>query len=56
MKERKHAEQVLGRKFNIRAFRDAVLETGPVPLPVLEEHLEAWIKGGGIGPYPQMEK
>jgi uncharacterized protein (DUF885 family) len=56
MKERKHAEEVLGRKFNIRAFHDAVLETGPVPLPVLEEHLEAWIKGGGIGPFPEMEK
>jgi len=54
--ERKHAEEVLGRKFNIRAFHDAVLETGSVPLPVLHEHLEAWIAGGGIGPYPEMEK
>jgi hypothetical protein len=27
-----------------------------VPLPVLDEHLEAWIKGGGVGPYPEMEK
>jgi uncharacterized protein (DUF885 family) len=56
MKERKHAEQVLGPKFNIRAFHDAILETGPIPLPVLEAHMEAWIKGGGIGPYPEMEK
>jgi uncharacterized protein (DUF885 family) len=56
LKERHHAEEVLGPKFNIRAFHDAVLETGSVPLPVLEEHLEAWIKGGGIGPYPEMEK
>jgi uncharacterized protein (DUF885 family) len=56
LKERKHAEEVLGPKFNIRAFHDAVLETGSVPLPVLEEHLEAWIKGGGVGPYPDMEK
>jgi uncharacterized protein (DUF885 family) len=56
LKERKHAEEVLGKKFNIRAFHDAVLETGSVPLPVLEEHLEAWIKGGGVGPYPEMEK
>jgi uncharacterized protein (DUF885 family) len=56
MKERHHAEQVLGRKFNLRAFHDAVLATGGVPLPVLDEYLEAWIKGGGIGPYPEMEK
>lgn len=56
MKERKHAQQVLGGKFNLRAFHDAVLATGGLPLPVLDEYLEAWIKGGGIGPYPEMEK
>jgi uncharacterized protein (DUF885 family) len=56
MKERHHAEQVLGRKFNLRAFHDAILATGGVPLPVLDAYLEAWIKGGGIGPYPEMEK
>ena len=56
MKERHKAEEALGAKFNIRAFHDAVLETGSVPLPVLEEHLDAWIKGGGVGPYPEMEK
>ena len=55
-KERHHAEQVLGRKFNLRAFNDAVLATGGVPLPVLDDYLEAWIKGGGVGPYPDMEK
>jgi uncharacterized protein (DUF885 family) len=56
MKERKHAQEVLGPKFNLRAFHDAILATGGVPLPVLDEYLEAWIKGGGIGPYPEMEK
>ncbi len=56
MKERHHAEEVLGRKFNLRAFNDAVLATGGLPLPVLDEYLEAWIKGGGVGPYPEMEK
>jgi uncharacterized protein (DUF885 family) len=55
-KERHHAEQVLGPKFNLRAFHDAILATGGVPLPVLDEYLEAWIKNGGIGPYPEMEK
>ena len=56
MKERKHAQQVLGPKFNLRAFHDAILATGGLPLPVLDEYLEAWIKAGGIGPYPEMEK
>jgi uncharacterized protein (DUF885 family) len=56
MKERQHAKDVLGAKFNLRAFNDAVLATGGVPLPVLDEYLEAWIKGGGVGPYPEMEK
>jgi len=56
MKERQHAKEVLGPKFNLRAFNDAVLATGGVPLPVLDEYLEAWIKGGGVGPYPEMEK
>ena len=56
LKERHKAEAALGAKFNIRAFHDAVLETGSVPLPVLEEHLDQWIAGGGVGPYPEMEK
>ena len=55
-RERAKAESTLGPKFNLRAFHDAVLETGSVPLPVLEEHLGAWIAGGGVGPYPEMER
>ena len=56
VKERKKAESALGAKFNLRAFHDAVLETGSVPLPVLEEHLDAWIAGGGVGPFAEMEQ
>ena len=56
LKERHKAEAALGTKFNIRAFHDAVLETGSVPLPVLEEHLDQWIARGGTGPYPEMER
>lgn len=56
LKERRKAEEALGTKFNIRAFHDAVLETGSVPLPVLEEHLDAWISGGGVGPFVDMER
>lgn len=53
---RHKAETALGPKFNIRAFHDAVLETGSVPLPVLEEHIDDFIAKGGIGPYPEMER
>ena len=56
VKERKKAEAALGAKFNLRAFHDAVMETGSVPLPVLEEHLDAWIAGGGVGPFREMEQ
>ncbi len=56
LKGRKHAQEVLDRKFNLRAFHDAILATGGVPLPVLDEYLEAWIKGRGVGLYPDMEK
>ena len=53
---RSKAEQALGPKFNIRAFHDAVLETGSVPLPVLTAHIDAFIAGGGVGPYPDEDK
>jgi uncharacterized protein (DUF885 family) len=56
MKARHKAEAALGTKFNLRAFHDAVLELGSVPLPVLERHIDEWIAGGGVGPYPDMEK
>ncbi|MDB6042951.1 MAG: hypothetical protein JWM63_1502 [Gammaproteobacteria bacterium] len=52
---RANAEQALGERFNIRAFHDAVLELGSVPLPVLESHISRFIAGGGKGPYPDME-
>ena len=55
-KYRTHAEKALGDKFNIRAFHDAVLELGSVPLPVLSAHIDAFIAGGGVGPYPDEEK
>ncbi len=54
-KSRRKAEEALGEKFNIRAFHDAVLELGSVPLPVLEEHIDRFIQSGGKGPYPDME-
>ena len=40
---RARAEKESGTKFNIRAFHDAVLEHGAVPLSFLESHMDAWI-------------
>lgn len=42
-KLRGEAEQALGAKFDIRAFHDAVLEDGTVPLWVLREKIQRWI-------------
>jgi uncharacterized protein (DUF885 family) len=56
LKLRHKAETALGPRFNLCAFHDVVLSTGSVPLPVLDEVVESWIAGGGVGPYPEMEK
>jgi uncharacterized protein (DUF885 family) len=55
LQERARAEKALGERFNIRAFHDAVLELGSVPLPVLQERIHGFIAAGGRGPYPDME-
>jgi uncharacterized protein (DUF885 family) len=55
VKARDKAEKALGSKFNIRAFHDAVLELGSVPLPVLTARIDRFIAEGGKGPYPEME-
>ncbi len=55
LQRRAAAEKALGERFNIRAFHDAVLELGSVPLPVLEARIGRFIADGGRGPYPDME-
>jgi uncharacterized protein (DUF885 family) len=40
---RSEAERRLGAKFNVRAFHDAVLEQGAVPLSLLEQHIHHWL-------------
>ena len=55
VKIRAKAEQALGPKFNVRAFHDAILELGSVPLPILEARMDRFIAEGGKGPYPDLE-
>ncbi len=42
LKLRDEARQKLGNKFDIRAFHDEVLGSGPLPLNVLRKQVEAW--------------
>lgn len=55
VKSRAKAEKALGPKFNVRAFHDAVLELGSVPIPVLQARIDRFIAEGGTGPYPELE-
>jgi uncharacterized protein (DUF885 family) len=41
---REKARKALGAKFDIRQYHDIVLLSGPVPLTMLEENVDAWIK------------
>ncbi len=48
--ERRRAERALGSRFDIRAFHDAVLDDGPMPLSILHDQVTRWIasrQGGG---------
>jgi len=40
---RERARQRLGDRFDIKTFHDAVLSEGPLPLDVLEKHMDRWI-------------
>jgi uncharacterized protein (DUF885 family) len=42
--ERRRAEEALGTRFDIRAFHDAVLDDGPMPLSILHEQIRRWIE------------
>ncbi|HVI99413.1 MAG TPA: DUF885 family protein [Sphingomonas sp.] len=52
---RAKAEKALGPKFNIRAWHDAMLQLGSVPLPVIDQRTDRFIADGGKGPYPDEE-
>jgi uncharacterized protein (DUF885 family) len=44
---RDRAKKALGEKFDIRAFHDQVIDSGALPLDVLEERIDAWIAAQG---------
>jgi len=49
-RHRKEAEEKLGASFDQRAFHDAILALGSVPLPTLAERIEKFIADGGKNP------
>ena len=40
---RERAQRALGKRFELTRFHDVVLGSGPLPLPLLEENVDAWI-------------
>ncbi len=44
---REQAKKQLGAKFDLRQFHDVILTNGPVPLDILEELVDRWVKSKG---------
>ncbi len=43
MELRRRAEAEMGAQFDVKTFHDRLLEQGPLPLPLLEERMNAWM-------------
>jgi uncharacterized protein (DUF885 family) len=44
---RAKAEAALGPKFDLRDFHDEILKNGPLPLDILSQQVDDWIRRGG---------
>lgn len=44
MELREMAKAELGDRFDIRAFHDVILSSGPVPLSIMEENVRGWVE------------
>lgn len=44
MELRADAQKALGKNFDLRAFHDEVLDSGALPLDILQQRVEAWIQ------------
>jgi uncharacterized protein (DUF885 family) len=47
VRQRERARTALGARFDVKAFDDAVVLGGNVPLDVLAENVDAYIRSGG---------
>lgn len=47
---RERAAARLGSKFDLKAFHDCLIDDGPMPLPLLSEHVERWIAARATAP------
>ena len=52
---RDKAQKALGAKFDLRAFHDVVIDSGALPMDVLEKQVDAWIAAqGGTATQPHV--